>query len=381
MRGAIIGDIIGSRFEFDHDFKSKDFELFHDDCKFTDDTAMTCAVADWIMSRADLGALPAQMRSRYIEHGRHRSYGVMFEKWLNSEDHKPSFESGAATRISPILLAHTGKLDKTFRMVESITAVSHKHQEGIRGAVAVAGCILLAHHSAPTPTLREFTRRCGYTLDKNVDEIRKEYSFDETCQGTVPQAIICALEATDFEDAIRNAVSIGGDSDTIAAITGSIAEQVFKLPEEGGLWTKAKEYLPPSILKAVKKYDSYSFEVGFAYSRPEEGPSEIDEIMNWVDSWRHSLWRYPDGMRANVNEAKNEKHQISKVLIGTRTAQQDGQPENNSWARRAEQARRSGAYQSLKERRDRSPDLTAWHEIMSGDLAVSTDPEDDDTSK
>jgi len=353
MRGAIIGDIVGSRFEFDSDFKSKDFDLFHDDCKFTDDTTMTCAVADWIMSGDDLSALPKQMLSRYIEHGRHRSYGVMFEQWLTSWDQKPycSFGNGAAMRISPIMLAHTGQIDKTFRTVENITAVSHSHQEGIRGAVAVAGCMLLAHHGAPTQTLREFARRCGYTLDKNVDEIRKDYSFDESCQGTVPQAITCAIEAADFEDAIRNAVSIGGDSDTVAAITGSIAEQLFKLPEEGELWTKAKEYLPPSILKAVKEYDSYSFEVGFAYSRPEQGPTEIDEILNWVDSWRHSLWRYPDGMGTNPGEPRNEEEV----------------PEKNWLSLQAEKARRSGAYQGLKERRDRPPDLTAWNEIMKGE--------------
>jgi len=254
MKGAIIGDIVGSRFEFDSSFKSKDFELFHNDCKFTDDTAMTCAVADWILSPENVSELPAAMLNRYVMHGKDRSYGGGFEQWLNTWERGPycSFGNGAAMRISPALLVSSVGVRPMLEAVEQITGVSHNHPEGMRGAMTTAGAILTGHLGGKPKDLLRFGRACGYDMSMTVDEIREDYSFDESCQGTVPQALICVAEAVDFEDAIRNAVSLGGDSDTLAAIAGSIAERFFGEPWE--LWLAARKYLPDSIWNVEKTF-------------------------------------------------------------------------------------------------------------------------------
>ncbi len=229
MIGAITGDIVGSIYEFDN-LKSKDFTLFGEGCKFTDDTVLTIAVADWLSTDTDLVECLAYWSYEYHT----CSYGEMYRQWLDSWDRKPynSFGNGAAMRVSPCAWRGTTQ-EKVLELAEKSAAVTHNHPEGIKGAQATALAIWLARQDQTVDEIKEAVEKfSGYDLNQTVDDIRPDYRFDETCQGTVPQAIICALEATDFEDAIRNAISIGGDSDTVAAITGSIAEAMFGVPKD-----------------------------------------------------------------------------------------------------------------------------------------------------
>ncbi len=249
MIGAIAGDIIGSIYEFNN-IKTKDFPLFGEGCCFTDDTVLTIAVAEWSLNGGDLAA-------RLVDYGRrypHLSYGGMFQRWLHGHERKPynSYGNGSAMRVSPVAWIASDE-DQAAALAKSSAEVTHNHPEGIKGAQAVALAIWLALHQTPAEDIRAvITERFGYDLTESVDSIREWYRFDETCQGTVPQAIICALDATDFEDAIRNAISIGGDSDTVAAITGSIAEALFGVPEE--IETKARSYLTGDLLEVVDRF-------------------------------------------------------------------------------------------------------------------------------
>ena len=249
MLGAIAGDIIGSRFEFDRDFKSKDFDLFHDDCKFTDDTAMTCAVADWLVNEGDLAKYFLKW---YVRCGRHRSYGGGFERWLNSYEQEPynSFGNGAAMRVSPVSWFAQSEAE-LLDLAKQSAEITHNHPEGIKGAKATAHAIWLGRQGQGPDAIRgTIEAEYGYDLSESVESIREWYRFDATCQGTVPQALICALEATDFEDAIRNAISIGGDSDTVGAITGSVAEALFGgVPD--GIAVRARSYLKQEMIELL----------------------------------------------------------------------------------------------------------------------------------
>ncbi len=229
MLGAIAGDIIGSVYEF-NPIKTKDFHpLFQPGVHFTDDTALTVAVADALLHDRDPVAAFKDWGHRYPDCG----WGGMFARWLFSEQTGPygSFGNCAAMRVSPAaFLADT--LEEALRLAEKVTAVTHDHPEGIKGAAATAAAIFLARQGASAEAIRQYIEQeYGYDLQRSIAEIRPGYRFDETCQGTVPEAILCALEATDFEDAIRNAISLGGDADTLGAITGGIAEARFGLPE------------------------------------------------------------------------------------------------------------------------------------------------------
>ncbi len=200
MLGAIAGDIIGSRFEWNN-LKSKDFELFTDESSFTDDSVLTVALADSLMS----GTPFVDKLKEYYRLYPDRGYGGRFHSWARGDSSEPynSFGNGSAE-------------------------VTHNHPEGIKGAQAVAAGIFLLRTGATKVQLRDFyIERFAYDLQRTCDQIRPGYTFDVTCQGSVPEAIIAFLEAADFEDSIRNAVSLGGDSDTIAAVTGSLAEAHF----------------------------------------------------------------------------------------------------------------------------------------------------------
>lgn len=229
MLGAIVGDIVGSIYEFDN-HRSKDFPFFGPGAAFTDDSVLTLAVADALLH----GRPPRE--TLYLWAVRHpkRGYGVGFRNWLTTWELAPydSWGNGAAMRVSPAaLLANT--LDEALEAARRVTVVTHNHPEGIKGALATAHAIFLARFGAgPGEIRRTIEDEYGYDLDRSVDSIRPGYTFDESCQRTVPEAIVCALEARDFEDAIRNAISIGGDSDTIAAIAGPIAEARFGIPDE-----------------------------------------------------------------------------------------------------------------------------------------------------
>jgi ADP-ribosylglycohydrolase len=224
MLGGIAGDIIGSRFEHAQ-IKTKDFELFSRQCTFTDDTVHTVAVADSLLTKT-----PYQVNFlHYFECYPNAGYGNRFRRWARSLRPVPygSYGNGSAMRVSPIAWYYDS-LDKVLEEAMHSAEVTHNHPEGIKGAQAVAGAIYLARTGASKEEIREFVEgRFGYDLGQTLDEIRPRYGFDVTCQGSVPPAIIAFLEASDFEDAVRNAVSLGGDSDTLGCIAGSIAEAYY----------------------------------------------------------------------------------------------------------------------------------------------------------
>ena len=248
MIGAIIGDIVGSRFEFNN-YRSKDFELFTDDCFLTDDSIMTLSVAKAIIEtdkqiqpalcELDLNfeyyTLLEKMTIKYMQEiGQkypHCGYGNMFSKWIFASTPKPynSYGNGAAMRISPVGFAGRSE-SEIISLSETITGVSHNHEEGLKGAEAAALAIYMARSGYRKSEIRDRITRDYYPLDFTIDEIRDTYQFNETCQETVPQAIEAFLESTSFEDAIRTAISVGGDSDTLAAITGAIAEGYYGVP-------------------------------------------------------------------------------------------------------------------------------------------------------
>lgn len=230
MIGAIAGDIIGSVYEFNN-YCAKDFEpLFHPKSKITDDTVCTVAVIDALLNDVDPAiALRAWCR-KYWQVG---GWGARFGQWVCSESMKPygSFGNGAAMRISAAgYLA--GSEDEALDFALKVTRVTHDHPEGIKGAQATALAIYWSLLGMDVREIRSnIETRFAYRLNESVDQIRDRYIYTESCQGTVPEALICAFESTSLEDAIRNAISIGGDSDTLAAIAGGVAEARFGLPE------------------------------------------------------------------------------------------------------------------------------------------------------
>lgn len=224
MIGAIAGDIIGSVYEADP-IKTKDFPLFHPRCRYTDDTVMTVAVARAVLRNEDYQSSMIDLGRRYPFAG----YGGTFIQWLHADHPRPynSWGNGAAMRVSPVGFAFDS-MDKVLTQAEMTAKVSHNHPEGIKGAQAVALAIFLARIGKPKHAIKTAVeKRFGYQLNRSVDDIRPTYHFDVSCQGTVPEAIIAFLEAESWEDAVRNAVSLGGDSDTLACITGGIAEAFY----------------------------------------------------------------------------------------------------------------------------------------------------------
>lgn len=247
MYGAIIGDIVGSRFEF-HNIKTKDFLLFDKHCFFTDDSVMTIAVAKALheSKKNNYVDLKEQCVKWMQEIGRRYpncGYGGRFYKWVFYEDNPlpyNSFGNGSAMRTSECGMIATS-LEEALNLAEICASVSHNHPEGIKGAKATTACVYLAKIGKTKEEIRQYINDNFYKLDFTVDEIRPTYNFNETCQGTVPEAIECFLESTSYEDAIRNCISIGGDCDTSGAICGGIAEAFYGVPEE--FIEKANEYL------------------------------------------------------------------------------------------------------------------------------------------
>ena len=239
MYGAILGDIIGSPFEFDRGDKTKDFKLFSRRSHFTDDSVMTLAVCEALLKvRQDAtvkeieDAIISSMQSwgrRYP----HEGYGGYFRCWLTARHPEPynSFGNGSAMRVSAAGWLYDS-LEKTRVVAKATANVTHNHPEGIKGAEATASAIFMARNGSSKEEIKKYIENeFHYDLNRTLDEIRPSFHMDETCQKTVPEAIIAFLEARDFEDAIRNAVSLGGDTDTLGAITGSIAEAYFGISE------------------------------------------------------------------------------------------------------------------------------------------------------
>lgn len=236
MLGAIIGDTVGSRFEW-HNHRSKDFDFLTYKCEPTDDSIMTLAIAKAILkSEGDVNKLP-DLAVRYMQKlGRlypDTGYGGAFRKWIRSNNPKPygSFGNGAAMRVSPVGFA-AGSMNEAKAMSKAVTKVTHNHPEGLKGAEATTVAIFMALHGKSMLEIRDYIDKNYYPMNFTLDGIRNSYQFSETCQDTVPQAMMAFFESTGFEDAIRNAISIGGDSDTIAAITGGIAEAYYGIPSE-----------------------------------------------------------------------------------------------------------------------------------------------------
>lgn len=254
MYGAIIGDIVGSRFEWNN-IKTKDFEFFHKDCFFTDDSVMTIAVAKALheSKKNNYEDLEKQLDYYMHEIGKkypHCGFGGSFYRWIMNDIHEPynSYGNGSAMRTSECGFI-ADSLEEALSLAERCAAITHNHIEGIKGAKATTACIYLAREGKSKEEIREYINDNYYQLDFSLDEIRPSYSFDVTCQGSVPQAIEAFLESETFEDAIRNAISIGGDSDTIAAITGSIAEAYYGIDEK--LIDKARKYLDDYLLSMI----------------------------------------------------------------------------------------------------------------------------------
>ncbi|RZM77339.1 ADP-ribosylglycohydrolase family protein [Leptolyngbya iicbica] len=245
MLGAIAGDMIGSVYEFDNR-RSKDFPLFTEATTFTDDTILSVAVADVLLHGGEYAKAFKDYYWRYPNPT--GSYGARFHQWAAAPTLTPynSWGNGSAMRVSPVGFASTS-LEMVLQEAEKTAAVTHNHPEGIKGAQATAAAIFLARQGKAKADIREFiTEQFSYDLHRTVDEIRPTYSFNESCQGTVPEAIVAFLDSTDFEDAIRNAVSLGGDSDTLTCITGGIAEAFYgDIPEHihQAVWERLDEPL------------------------------------------------------------------------------------------------------------------------------------------
>ena len=269
MLGAIIGDIVGSIYEFDN-IKTKNFNVFTNEMFFTDDTVMTIAIADAIINGGQHENFIQSMKKwggDYID----KSYGHSFRRWLKSENSEPynSWGNGSAMRVSPC--GWVAKLSEPFEeglkltedLAKKSAEVTHNHPEGIKGAQATAAAIFFMRHGKSKNAIEEYKNKLKdyiqnkykYDLNFTLNEIRPSYAFNESCQKTVPQAIVSFLESENFEDAIRNAISIGGDSDTLAAITGSIAEAAYGIPED--IKEKAINYLDKKIKELYNKWANF----------------------------------------------------------------------------------------------------------------------------
>ena len=257
MYGAIIGDIVGSRFEF-HNRLSKEFEFFSPKCYFTDDTVMTCAVAQALMdSKEDFSDLSEKAVAAFQRIGRkypNCGYGGRFYGWMFSYDPQPynSCGNGSAMRISPVGFA-ARSVDEAKALSAAVTQITHNHPEGMKGAEATAVAIVMARQGCTKEEIRARMEEY-YPLDKTTDWYRENWDGHgrEICQVSVPQALVCFFEGENFEDVIRNCISIGGDSDTIAAIAGGIAEAYYGVPKAYRIMLRS--YLDPTILQIVDAF-------------------------------------------------------------------------------------------------------------------------------
>ena len=258
MLGAIIGDIAGSVYEFNN-IKSEDFPLLEDRCFFTDDSVMTIAVAEALLNgKRDEKKTEACMVKAMKKYGKafpNAGYGGRFSGWLESKEPKPygSYGNGSAMRVSPVAW-YFHSLEKVEKFAEISARVTHDHPEGIKGAKAVAVAIFMARNGRDKDYIKRYLElKYRYDFSRTLDEIRPTYQFDETCQGTVPVALEAFFEAESFEDTIRKAISVGGDSDTVAAIAGSVAEAFYPIPKE--LAERAKSFLDKRLLAVLEKWD------------------------------------------------------------------------------------------------------------------------------
>ena len=250
MLGAIVGDIVGSIYEFNN-HRSKDFSLFGGGCNFTDDTVLTVAIADCLLNQGNY----AEYIKNYARKYPNRGYGGRFAQWIHSESMEPynSWGNGSAMRVSAVGFAYND-LELVMNEAKRSAEVTHNHPEGIKGAQATAVAIYMARKGQSKEQIKAaIAKSFGYDLERTLDEIRPIYKFNESCQETVPEAIIAFLESTDFEDALRNGISLGGDSDTLTCITGGIAEAFYGgVPQD--IAEKALSYLSKGMYEVVEEF-------------------------------------------------------------------------------------------------------------------------------
>ena len=258
MLGAIIGDIVGSRFECDNTH-SKRFRLFTGTCSYTDDSVMTIAIADALLRAGEegapsLGELATERMRFWGAKYPYAGYGGMFNSWLHSANPVPynSFGNGSAMRVSAC--GHAGQtLEEVIAMSHAVTEVTHNHPDGMMGAEAVAVAVFLARKGCPLVEIQDYINEHCYPMKQELDEIAKNYVWHSECEGTVVPALECVFEADSFEDAIRNAVALGGDSDTIAAIAGSVAAPYFGVPRK--IREAALTYLDEDMIKVLDAFE------------------------------------------------------------------------------------------------------------------------------
>lgn len=234
MLGALVGDIIGSVYEF-RNTKRTDFNLFTPHSTFTDDSVMTLAVAKWLVEDEAHSVLGLVLRMRELGNEYpNAGYGGSFCRWLRAEAPLPynSWGNGAGMRVSPVGL-YSKTIDEALALAALSAVVTHSHPEGVKGAQAIATSVFLCKRGASKQEIKDYvTRMFGYDLERRIEDIRRNYFFDVSCQGSVPEAIIAFLEGNTFEEVIRLAVSLGGDSDTIACMAGAIAACCYEIPAD-----------------------------------------------------------------------------------------------------------------------------------------------------
>ena len=263
MYGSILGDMIGCPYEFDQGDKTKDFPLFSRRSSFTDDTVMTCAVAEALLDVRDAGtesddeavkaALVRSMRA-WGQKYPYAGYGARFNRWLSAARPQPynSCGNGSAMRVGPAGWLYD-TMEETRRMARLTSVVTHDHPEGIKGAEAIAVAIFLARTGSTKAEIKDYVvREFGYDLSRTCDEIRPHYHHVETCQKSVPEALTGFFEGADFEDVIRTTVSLGGDCDTLACIAGSVAEAFYGVPEE--LKDECRRRLAPDLTEVLDRF-------------------------------------------------------------------------------------------------------------------------------
>lgn len=255
MYGAIIGDVVGSPYEFARNKRKDFFPLFHPKSGITDDTIMTVAVADCLLHEIHPAHAMRDWARRVLPTESLGGYGKGFIRWLAAPEIQPPYHSygnGAAMRVSPVGWLFDD-LSTVLEVAKIVTEVSHSHPEGVKGAQAVALAVFLARKGSAPESIREaVSEMFDYDMDRTVDRCRSEHLYNETCQYCVPEALICAIEAGSYEEAIRNAISLGGDADTLAAIAGSVAEPLYGIPR--GLVEAVDSYLNDEIRGVIRLF-------------------------------------------------------------------------------------------------------------------------------
>ena len=261
MYGAILGDMIGAPYEFDRGNKTKNFPLFSKNSEFTDDTVMTIAVCEALLAYRD--ADPEEIRQAVTVSMRNwgrripdAGYGGMFYRWLRSHNPKPynSFGNGSAMRVSSVGWLY-GTLERTREVARATAAVTHNHLEGIKGAECAAAVIFLARNGATDEDIAKYVKaEFGYDFSETLAEMRERHAHVETCMDSLPKAMRAYLDGTSYEDVVRNAVSLGGDTDTLGAIAGAMAEGRYGVPEE--LKKECRERVPKDMRKVIERFDA-----------------------------------------------------------------------------------------------------------------------------